>query len=1355
MKKLYFISILLFTAINSTYSQSNLWGMTSAGGKEFGTIFKTDADGSNLVTEENFMPGFPGVYPFYSGLCAATNGKFYGMTQSGGIYGLGVLFEYDTTTHTYTIKVNFSGTANGDTPNGGLIQASNGKLYGMTYSGGANGLGVLFEYDPALNTFTKEVDFAGTSNGQNPNGTLVQAANGKLYGMTYSGGTSNYGVLFEYTIATSTLVKKIDFNNNSNGSRPYGSLMLASDGYLYGMTFAGGGNTDGILFMYNTTSGTLTPKITFAGTSNGRFPYGGLVQASSGLMYGLTYMGGATDQGSLFEYNSTSNTLTKKIDFAGTTNGGYPNGNLMLASNGKLYGLTYSGGTLNFGTLFVYDPSTSVLTKKIDLAGAINGSHPRGTLIQGTGGLIFGMTNEGGANNDGILFSYNITSNTITDKIDFSTSPNGKIPQGSLVLASNGKLYGMTNTGGTGNDGVLFEFDPSTYTYVKKIDFAGTSNGKYPGGSLIRASNGLLYGMTSAGGASNYGVLFEYNPATNILTKKVDFSGTASGSNPYGSLVLASNGKLYGITCQGGTSGTGVLFEYNIATSTLTKKADLTGTANGSNPYGSLVQASNNKLYGMTYGGGINGDGVLFEYDPSTGTLTKKIDFAGTTNGSYPGGSLVLASNGNLYGMTYNGGANSDGVLFSYNYTTNTLTKKIDFAGASNGKNPYGTLMQALNGMLYGMTNTGGSNNFGVLFQYDPTLNSLTVKNHFNGDNGRLPYYTNLIEVCAPVIMGTQPVSSTICQGETTAFSLSATGTNLTYQWQVNNGTGFTNISNATPYSGATSNTLNITTATTTMNGYTYQCIISSSCAAQYVSNPTTLTVNSAPIVTAHPFNTSGCPGSNASFIVAASGAGTGYRWQVNTGTGYTDITNAPPYSGATNDTLKLTGITSGMNGYHYRCIVSGTCNPNDTSNAATLSIFATVSSSQSPAICSNQSFTLPDNSSVSAPGTYIDTLQTVHGCDSVITTFLTVYPTQASSQSPVICANDTFVLPDNSIATTGGVYYTTLHSIHGCDSVITTNLSILPVYSIAHYDTICDNGLFYLPDSTVVNTQGTYTTTYQSIMGCDSVIITHLNVNPTFAMTHNPSICNGQNYMLPDSIVVTTTGTYTSNLHTVHGCDSVITTNLTVNPTYAITLSPGICQGETYLLPDGTYANVPGTYNDPFHTIHGCDSNYTIHLSIYPVPATPVMMINADTIYSSSPTGNQWYSTTTGIMTGDTNSYFAPSQNGNYYCIVTVHGCSSDTSAVVSFFSGIDHYSGISNDVLIYPNPVNDQLTIEASGLSTNCHFEIMNITGEVVYHSTLNKKAIVNTESLASGLYLVKIYTNETVIGRRFVKQ
>jgi uncharacterized repeat protein (TIGR03803 family) len=174
---------------------------------------------------------------------------------------------------------------------------------------------------------------------------------------------------------------------------------------------------------------------------------------------------------------------------------------------------------------------------------------------------------------------------------------NGSFPSGGLTLASNGKLYGLTNQGGSNAQGVIFEFDPNTLTYTKKVDLEGIS---FTTNSMIRASNGKLYGLSNSGGANGSGILFEYNPFNGSFSKKADLDRPSTGGFPSGDLIETSNGKLYGMTIVGGANDKGTLIEYDTATNIITKKIDFGGAITGSNPGGNLVQAANGKLYGTT-----------------------------------------------------------------------------------------------------------------------------------------------------------------------------------------------------------------------------------------------------------------------------------------------------------------------------------------------------------------------------------------------------------------------------------------------------------------------------------------------------------------------------------------------------------------------------------------------------------------------------------------------------------------------------------------------------------------------------------------------------------------------------------
>jgi uncharacterized repeat protein (TIGR03803 family) len=365
--------------------------------------------------------------------------------------------------------------------------------------------------------------------------SLVSHSQQSLIGTLQLGGQGN-GLIFAIPTGSTSLGNEYAFKGN-NGSQPFGTLVLAPNGKLYGTTYKGGANDLGVIFEYDPAANTLVNKIDFAGATNGASPSMGsvLLLASNGKLYGTTSQGGVNNQGVLFEYDYSNNTLTKKIDFAAATNGSTPQGGLSQASNGKIYGTALFGGANNLGVLFAYDPSNSSFTKLFDFGGT-SGSNPRSEPIPASNGKLYGAIPGGSFS--GLIYEYDPSTSTMTKKADFKGTTNGSLPYGRMLLASNGKMYGLTNAGGANGKGVLYEFDPSTGTLTKYIDFDGTTNGGSPTGALMQSSNGKLYGATENGNGtiSSQGSLFEYDPTAHTLTSLFNFNGT-TGAYPWGSLV--------------------------------------------------------------------------------------------------------------------------------------------------------------------------------------------------------------------------------------------------------------------------------------------------------------------------------------------------------------------------------------------------------------------------------------------------------------------------------------------------------------------------------------------------------------------------------------------------------------------------------------------------------------------------------------------------------------------------------------------------------------------------------------------------------------------------------------------------
>jgi uncharacterized repeat protein (TIGR03803 family) len=356
--------------------------------------------------------------------------------------------------------------------------------------------------------------------------STVGFSQGTFWGMTILGGGGDYGVIYKTDNSGNNFVVAKVISTDANGKEPAAELFEASNGLFYGILRRGGLNNGGTLFEFNPETNELTKKVDF-NQVNGYIASHHMVEHPNGKIYGTLRMGGTHDNsGVLFSYDPLTGTFEKKIDFDANPVR-LPQG-LTLAPNGKFYGVAGNEDPSSWGSIYEYDPETNVVTRKIKFTSYSNGIDPTGYMTIGPNGNLYGLNTSGGASEKGTIFEYNYQTNTYTKRADVGAD--NAFPYGSLTLASNGKFYGLSTDGSTGN-GTIFQFDPSTNTLTKKIDFDG-SNGKHPiGGNLWQSPNGKLYGNTYYGGTADLGVLFEYDPQTNVVTKKMDFTG-ANGAHP-------------------------------------------------------------------------------------------------------------------------------------------------------------------------------------------------------------------------------------------------------------------------------------------------------------------------------------------------------------------------------------------------------------------------------------------------------------------------------------------------------------------------------------------------------------------------------------------------------------------------------------------------------------------------------------------------------------------------------------------------------------------------------------------------------------------------------------------------------
>lgn len=353
------------------------------------------------------------------------------------------------------------------------------------------------------------------------------------------------------------------FGFGNDGSSPNAGLILGSDGNLYGTTTYGSSSLWGSVYKYipsytpaYAAGGTETVLAGFAAGTDGDRPWGALLEASDGNFYGTTYVGGAHNAGTVFKV-TPSGQKTLLYSFAGGSDGGTPKSALIQGSDGNLYGTTTGGGAFGGGTVF-----------KLTLAGlesiiwsfgsGTDGADPENTVTQGADGNLYGVTALGGTQGRGIIFKLTLAGvETIFHHFDYTT---GSLPSSDLLLASDGNFYGTTAAGGSSGGGTFFKL---TLTGAVSViwNFGAGLDGAFPTGSLAEGHDGNFYGTTRIGGSiSGDGTLYRLTPdGAETVLWDFGYGGNGSFPSPNG-LTQGPDGNFYGTTVTGGTTAKGFIF---------------------------------------------------------------------------------------------------------------------------------------------------------------------------------------------------------------------------------------------------------------------------------------------------------------------------------------------------------------------------------------------------------------------------------------------------------------------------------------------------------------------------------------------------------------------------------------------------------------------------------------------------------------------------------------------------------------------------------------------------------------------------------------------------------------------------
>jgi uncharacterized repeat protein (TIGR03803 family) len=335
-----------------------------------------------------------------------------------------------------------------------------------------------------------------------------------------------------------------------------------------------------------------------------------------------------------------------------------------------------------------------------------------GEFVVDAGGLLYGTSTKGGTAGLGTVFSFDPKAKVLTVLYSFQGGNDGSTPVPGMVL-ENGMLYGVTSAGGAANDGTVFSFDTTAGTETVLHAFSGT-DGQTPAYAPILGADGALYGTTPAGGTGGYGVVYRLDQQSGVETVILNFNGT-NGANP-NALTLGPSGVLYATThgVYGAADLRGSIFTLDPSTGILTTLYSFSDEP-GSSPFYSVVLAKDGSIYGT-------GTGDAFEFVPATGAYSRIGAYSGDL---LPTGNLVMDQAGkNIYGVDDESYGSNYGQVFQYNIKTGVVTILAAFSGGTQHKGsfPQGTVF-GKNGHLYGTTTYSqdrGKPEYGTIFSLVP-----------------------------------------------------------------------------------------------------------------------------------------------------------------------------------------------------------------------------------------------------------------------------------------------------------------------------------------------------------------------------------------------------------------------------------------------------------------------------------------------------------------------------------------------------------------------------------------------------------------------------------------------------------
>jgi uncharacterized repeat protein (TIGR03803 family) len=408
-----------------------------------------------------------------------------------------------------------------------------------------------------------------------------------------------------------------------------------------------------------------------------------------------------------------------------------------------------------FGSAFYQEGMAQTYRAIYNFTGNRDGALPLGRVVVDSAGNLYGTTQYGGnafySNGNGSVYrlAHHGSSWILSPIYAFTGDGDGAHPSAGVTLGPDGAVYGTTSAGGTGNCtasgftgcGTVFRLRPSPtpplsvlapWTKTTLYQFSGGSDGGTPGYDLTFFDANTIYSTTAWRGnpgcfGDGCGVVYKLGRSGGTWTESTiyRFSGDAGGCCPNGGIAVDQAGSLYGTTLGFGQSNGGTAFQLTQSGSNWNEDVlyQFDSTFGGFGPSGTLLRDSSGNLYGTNQASNV-GQGNLFELTPGSSGWTQTVlhSFTGGADGGSPMSGLVADAAGNLYGTTMMGGEFGFGVVFELSLTGGHWNYRVlhSFAGGADGSYPSGAVTVAPNGKIYGATQTGGPDEFGLLFEIAP-----------------------------------------------------------------------------------------------------------------------------------------------------------------------------------------------------------------------------------------------------------------------------------------------------------------------------------------------------------------------------------------------------------------------------------------------------------------------------------------------------------------------------------------------------------------------------------------------------------------------------------------------------------